>query len=274
MSARLPSGCNVTTTRKGGAGMGVVERLGPVKSEKTPKLPEVVADMLRREILTGTLSEGDNLPLEHELATQLGVSRPTLREALRVLESESLIRSRRGSREGAVVMAPTVDSAARYFGYLLQYSGATLEDMARARLMIEPPLVASLAREHDDADVAVLHEALARENAALKESGDFRLAQVMFHESACTLAGVETMSIFIRQLNWVLRGLVDEHRAPQVNYSQSQAAKAHRAHAHLVELIESGDYEDTLDFWHEHVCEIDKRLLFGQEGKRVVDLYS
>lgn len=254
--------------------MSLGARLGPVKSTSSPKLTEVVADVLRREILTGTISEGDNLPLEQDLAVQLGVSRPTLREALRVLESESLIRPRRGSREGAVVIAPTIDSAARYFGYLLQYSDTTLEDLARARLMLEPPLVATLARDHDEEDLTALRAALARESVALDESGEFRFAQVMFHELACTLAGVETMSIFIRQLNWVLRGLVDEHRAPQGNYNQAQAAKAHKAHARLVELVESGDYEKTLEFWHDHVCEIDKRLLFGQEGKRVVDLYS
>jgi DNA-binding FadR family transcriptional regulator len=254
--------------------MGLGTTLGPVKSVSSPKLTEIVTDVLRREILTGKIRQGDNLPLEQDLAVQLGVSRPTLREALRVLESESLIRPRRGSREGAVVIAPTIDSAARYFGYLLQYSDTTLEDLARARLMLEPPLVALLAREHNDEDMAVLRAALDRERVALEESGEFRFAQVMFHELACTMAGVETMSIFIRQLNWVLRGLVDEHRAPQGNYNQSEAAEAHKAHARLVELVDAGESEKTLQFWHDHVCEIDKRLLYGQEGKRVVDLYS
>jgi DNA-binding FadR family transcriptional regulator len=60
-----------------------------------------------------------------------------------------------------VVIAPTIDSAARYFGYLLQYSDTTLEDLARARLMLEPPLVATLARDHDEEDLTALRAALA-----------------------------------------------------------------------------------------------------------------
>src|SRR5262245_28731201 len=107
----------------------------PMESLRTPKLPAVVADALRRRILTGALRPGDNLPLEHQLAAQLGVSRPTLREALRVLEAESLIRTRRGSRGGAEVIGPSVESAARYVGYLLQFSGTTLDDLAKTRLL-------------------------------------------------------------------------------------------------------------------------------------------
>jgi len=251
--------------------IGTAQRIGSVR---LPKLPTVVADALRRRILSGTLRQGDSLPLEQELSAQLGVSRPTLREALRVLEAESLIRPRRGSRAGAEVTAPTVDSAARYVGYLLQYQGTTLEDLARTRLMLEPPLAGQLAATRDPAVLARLRDALEQEEAAIAAPGEFQPAQARFHQLVCDLAGIETMAIFVRQLNWVLTRLTEEHRAASHRDRRRQATKAHRAHARLYALVEAGDAAAAQQFWHQHVAEVDKQLLSGREGQRVVDLFS
>ena len=75
----------------------------PVRS---PKTAELVAGTLRRMVVDGQLKEGDFLPNEAELMAHFGVSRPTLREAVRVLESERLVEVRRGSRTGARVRVP------------------------------------------------------------------------------------------------------------------------------------------------------------------------
>ncbi len=90
---------------------------------RVPKAGELVAANLRRRIITGELGAGDPLPNESVLMEQFGVSRPTLREAFRILESESIITVLRGARGGARVMAPDASVAARYTGLLLQYQG-------------------------------------------------------------------------------------------------------------------------------------------------------
>src|SRR5947207_2228594 len=95
---------------------------------RVPKTAELVAAQLRRQIVRGELKEGDALPPEAALMEQFGVSRPTLREAFRVLESESLISIRRGSRGGARVHTPNGEVAARHAGLLLQVRGTTLGD--------------------------------------------------------------------------------------------------------------------------------------------------
>jgi DNA-binding FadR family transcriptional regulator len=128
-------------------------------------MAELVARSLRRQIVQGDLSEGDPLPPESELMRQFGVSRPTLREAFRVLESENLIIIRRGARGGARVLAPSADVAARYAALLLQFRGATLVDVYRAREIIEPPMVRLLAEKRTQAqlkDVRARLEADAR----------------------------------------------------------------------------------------------------------------
>ena len=85
------------------APMTVSDNNGAVRS---PKTAEIVADTLRRMIVEGQLKDGDFLPYEAELMNHFQVSRPSLREAVRVLESDRLVEVRRGSRTGARVRGP------------------------------------------------------------------------------------------------------------------------------------------------------------------------
>src|SRR4051812_44978410 len=133
---------------------------------RIPKMAELVSQRLRRQIVRADLSEGDALPSEAALMAQFGVSRPTLREAFRVLESEGLISVRRGAHGGARVQTPNGDIAARYAGLVLEFRGTTLEDVYDARNILEPPCAAMLANKRTQADLKRLravHDA-AREH--------------------------------------------------------------------------------------------------------------
>src|SRR5256885_904199 len=99
---------------------------------------QLVAPHLPHPNLPGPLVEGDSLPPEAELMAEFGVSRPTLREAFRVLESESLITIRRGARGGARVHGISPTTAARYAGLLLQARGTTIADVYQCRIILEP----------------------------------------------------------------------------------------------------------------------------------------
>ena len=108
---------------------------------RSPKTAELVAGTLRRMVVDGQLTDGDFLPNEAELMAHFGVSRPTLREAVRVLESERLVEVRRGSRTGARVRVPGPEIVARPAGLLLELSGATISDVMTARSGVEPMAV-------------------------------------------------------------------------------------------------------------------------------------
>ena len=128
----------------------------PLDRVHVPKAAELVAAALRRQIVRGQLKEGDALPHESVLMATFAVSRPTLREAFRVLESERLIRVRRGAHGGARVHVPDSDVAARFTGLVLQHRGATVADVLEARALIEPPAAAILARRGDPKVIAAL----------------------------------------------------------------------------------------------------------------------
>src|ERR1700755_1275124 len=77
-----------------------------------PRLAEMVAALLRERILSGALRDGDPLPRQEDLLKEFGISKPSLREALRILEAEGLITVRRGNRGGALVHVPEAGHAA------------------------------------------------------------------------------------------------------------------------------------------------------------------
>src|SRR5262249_39282567 len=108
---------------------------------KVRTIPQMVADDIRSQILRGDLRTGDALPSERELRESYRLSRPTLREAMRILEAESLIETIRGKKGGAVVTAPEPEVAIRQAGIVLQLSGTTIADVYFARSIIEPPAV-------------------------------------------------------------------------------------------------------------------------------------
>src|SRR3954464_4046474 len=130
---------------------------------RVPKSAELVAKSLRLQIVKGDLKEGDSLPSEAVLGQQFGVSRPPLREAFRILESEQLITIHRGARGGGRVHAPNGDVAARYAALVLQYRGTTLRDVYTARAVIEPASARTLAAKRTNQQLKVLRAALDAE---------------------------------------------------------------------------------------------------------------
>ena len=136
-------------------------KLARTPTAQPPKAAERVAAELRRQIVTGRLQPGDKLHPENVLTTEFAISRPTLREALRLLESESLITISRGKHGGARVISADLGAAARQVGVFLQIAGTTLQDVWLARTIIEPPAAALLATQRNPAAVAELEANIA-----------------------------------------------------------------------------------------------------------------
>src|ERR1700738_5280910 len=129
---------------------------------------EIVADELRRQIIDGELSDGDLLPRQEVLVEQFNVSLVSLREALRILETEGLVSVRRGNRGGAVVHAPAKSSAAYMLGLVLQSDSVPVTDLQTALKELEPSC-AALAALRPDRATTLLPE-LMQNNEALADN--------------------------------------------------------------------------------------------------------
>lgn len=238
-----------------------------------PKTAELVANQIRRQIVRGELEEGHNLPAEAELMERFGVSRPTLREAFRILESEALITIRRGSRGGAQVLSPQAEVVARLAGSVLQFRRTTVGDVYAARLLIEPPAAAMLAEKQDPAAVEQLREYLELEAAAMGDHQAFAHASAVFHEKVAELAGNNTLSVFAE----ILAEIIDRHTAEVVRKQPSKPAEikaAHKAHERLFDLVAAGQADKARAHWDDHMRAIGHWMLSGRESKTLIELFE
>ena len=250
---------------------------------RAPKTGELVASHLRRQIVRGELRPGETLPLETELMEQYGVSRPTLREAFRILESETLISVRSGGRDGARVVAPEVSVAAGRVGLMLQMQGATINDVYEARMISEPPCAALLAQHRTGADLEKLTQVVDELKAEVAAKEPFvpdphvwSSLTYRFHELILEGCGNKTLAV----QGAVLQDIVATHLRTKLawrddNDTGERFKRAIRSYAKLISLVEAGDAGGAEKHWRSHMEGAAKYLLKDDlKTKPVVDLFS
>ena len=243
---------------------------------KVPKKSEIIARELRNRIIRGELSEGTSLPSEAELIEQFGISRPTLREALRLLEADALITVKRGARGGPTVHIPGPDLAAHHFGLVLQTQDTELSDVFRARQLVEPPAVRMLVDEAGEGAADALREVIAKEWDALDEDDFLALTQAAaeFHETLVRLTKNKTLLLIMQMLNSVYaKHVSSEYMATSGQFDNRKASRLSiKAHEKLVELIAAGDGDAATTYWREHLAKVRKILFKQQPHRRVIDV--
>lgn len=239
---------------------------------RSPKTAELVAGTLRRMVVDGQLTDGDFLPNEAELMAHFGVSRPTLREAVRVLESERLVEVRRGSRTGARVRVPGPEIVARPAGLLLELSGATIADVLVARSGIEPMAVRLLAESATPAALDELEGMLVRDVPAGWESGRLAEATGNFHRRMVEMSGNATLTIIAGMLHEITvrhtAFAIREHR----RVSKADYDKLTRSYRRLMTLLRAGDGAAAEAHWRKHLDTASGLLLKGMETVKVRDV--
>jgi DNA-binding FadR family transcriptional regulator len=246
-----------------------------VRAVQLPKMANIVAADLREQIIEGVLNEGDPLPPEDQLMEHARVARTTVREALRILESEGLLVVRRGARGGARIRTPSVSNVARYIGLVLQCEGATLRDVYDARLMLEAPAAGLLARADDRGDiVTALREALAQEEEVLDNPVELSRAYGRFHQLLVQLSGSQTFEVLTAVSNRIIQAQADRYMSSRGSQPERRRATdaAHRAHERLVNLIAAGATQDAEELWRKHLAAGDVELLADPEVNSVLDL--
>ena len=231
---------------------------------RVPKTAELVADRIRRRIISGELGEGASLPPEGQLLEQFGVSRPTLREAIRILEAERLITVTRGSRSGARVSAPRVESAARYASYVLQAGRVSVPDLFEARLAIELFIVRRLSRRATKAQIARLRAEADKLDALDRAGGGhaFIIGLAQFHRVLVEVGGNETLHILIQMLQELMEQvqvrLIERHSQVQ----ESDGRKAIQSMRRLISLIEAGKADEAAQHWRLHLINANKAVRY------------
>ena len=239
---------------------------------RSPKTAELVAQTLRRMIVDGQLKDGDFLPYEADLMAHFQVSRPSLREAVRVLESERWVEVRRGSRTGAKVRVPGPETVARPGALVLAISGTTLGDVMTARIGIEPYAVRLLA----DQGSTAAHEELRRLVDGIplaREAGTVAQASAELHRRLVELSGNATLAMIAGMLHEISERhtsaaiLRDQNVVPRAQYS-----KLLRSYGRLATLVSNGKGAEAESHWRRHMENASAALLKGYEKTQVRDI--
>src|ERR1700709_390569 len=177
--------------------MSQLATISATSQVRQPRLAELVAAKLRERIVSGDLADGDLLPKQEDLGAEFGVSKPTMREAIRVLESEGLIEVQQGRFGGAVVHVPKVENIAVTMALVLETNGVRLPDVGLALQAIEPSCVRMCAERTDRLEAVVPRLQELQDQAVAAVTDDERVVALSreFHEALASLCGNASLTL-------------------------------------------------------------------------------
>ena len=244
---------------------------------RRPKAAETVAAELRRQIVTGRLKPGDKLHPENVLQAEFAISRPTMREALRLLESEALISISRGKHGGARVTSIDLGAAASQVGVFLQIAGTTLQDVWMARTIIEPPAAGLLAARRDPAAFA----ALAANIAAAKEASQndlIRYADLtaefsMLITRHCGNHTIHVLSSLIYDIIRRQHEDVTERTLTKASVGKLRQENI-RGRETALEWMRTGSPASVEEFWRKHLEKMRDLVLAAYPAPMTIDVLN
>jgi DNA-binding FadR family transcriptional regulator len=225
-------------------------RGSPSRPEVSPsgaegKRAEVLAAAVHQDIVAGGWQTGSVFGTETELLERYGVSRPVLREAVRLLEYHTVAKMRRGPGGGLIVTEPLPQASVDTIALYLEYRRPSREDLRLVRDAIEvdnvAKVVAKVVSRRSDADVAAFLTAQGRSGDPPDERDPRQagLAEFLFHTDIAELAGNKALELFLRILVELFRRHWTSTMAPMPQ--PQDAEQVHHAHARIVEAILDGD---------------------------------
>jgi DNA-binding FadR family transcriptional regulator len=144
-----------------------------------------IARQLREALVRGTLRPGDRLATEPEMALEFGVSRATVREAIKLLRAHGMLRTQRGARGGHFVVSPQTDvlaeSVGQTYGLWFDAGDISVAEVDEARLVVERACVALAAERRTDEDLGRMRDVLETAAQPSLKLSDFLECEVRFH---------------------------------------------------------------------------------------------
>jgi DNA-binding FadR family transcriptional regulator len=210
-----------------------------VAVRRVRKAYEQVADQLRELVMTGELAPGERLPNEALLARDFGVSRATIREALRVLAAQNLLRTAKGAGGGSYVTVPSVRNISDFLrsniNLLTGNRDVTLEELIEVRILLEVPAARLAADRRRDEDLERLRASIPLDAVRIDTREEF-LHNAEFHTTIIECCGNTLLYIAAQPVFSTL----------QTHLARSGLGKRfhrdiHRHHRAILAAISAGD---------------------------------
>jgi len=222
-----------TGTREG-------DMLGDIGTIKVPKSCDVLADRLQQQILGGAYPPGSALPTERELVAGTGLSRGSVREALRILEAQGLIETRAGRYGGSVVSRPTDALLASHINLFAKGRSVALSALVEARQALEPMVAYLAARNRTDEDLKALTLISDRlDDAAQSDVPRFLEENANWHSALAVASHNDLLRAFMSSISDLMleASHIENMSSPDIRKLVTQA------HRRIFDAIQKRDAE-------------------------------
>ncbi len=218
----------------------------PVSAER---VSQVIVDQIKLLMRQGKLTSGDRLPSERDLCQRFGVSRVTVREALRVLEATGLIEIRVGAHGGAFIASPTTKRLGEGLAGLMTLSSLTPGDVTEARTVIELGILPFVVERATESDIASLRRMVEEGHDALDRNAYTMDLSAAFHVGVATSAHNPAIESLVQSFHGPMLLSLRQAR----NVEPSMGRKGTEEHAALVDAIEARDLEAAIQVTTTHL---------------------
>lgn len=222
------------------------------------KISTEIIRQIREAILTGQLHPGDQLPPEKNLLIKFGVSKQTLREALRALEVMGFLSIRKGASGGAVVVEVDMQTTRDSIANFLHFKNVSVRELSEARKILEPYLARLAAERLGPAEIRKLGDFNQACREALGPGEDIigGKHEIEFHILLAQASGNAVLILILDLVNSLLRD-IKLHLRPGMSFSKKVLA----AHKRILDAIQAHDGERAAAEMYRHVCEVEKGLM-------------
>jgi DNA-binding FadR family transcriptional regulator len=212
---------------------------------------DVIAQ-IRRAILSGQYRPGDRLPTEREMAQQFGVSRVTVRDALRALEANGLVRVKVGGQGGPYVSEPDIALLSDSIGTHLHLRGTTFQELAEARQALETTAAQLAAQRATDEDLAALEAAI---HGPIQPPADPAASSLDFHTALMVAAHNQALLAMFRATRALIQQAFDALHAQQPDMADA----ARKTHGELYAAIAARQADRAAELMRSHLEEFAAR---------------
>ncbi|MER8072949.1 FCD domain-containing protein [Streptomyces sp. NPDC094034] len=210
-----------------------------VNRVSAPKPYSLLADQLREAILGGEISEGDTLPSERDLVEQTGLTRGSVREALKLLSAEGLVQTRPGRFGGNIVTLPRKENIANSLSQFVRGKGLPLRTLHETRDVLEPALARLAAAHRTDSDLENMHRRHEELVGAVESFPSFSRANIKWHNAVAQASSNELLTAALEAISYGISvsTTVEEYNTPETRQ------QVIRIHSQIMAAIEAQDGE-------------------------------
>lgn len=215
-----------------------------------PKAADILANQLRDMIVSGRLTPGSFLPTERQLVADSGLSRTSVRDALRVLESEGLITTKVGRAGGSVITLPGREAAARSVELFVRTHGIRLESLLECRVAVEPMLAGLAARYRTADQLREIEDLHAEFENSAGNVTSYKAINLDWHLAIARASRNEPLTALMEAVSRPIRDAMDYQHVTTPELRRTAIA----AHGKIMEALRAQDSESAMRRMQRHVA--------------------